>query len=239
MQISWAMQGFLGTILVVLIGLIWCLSQRHVTDERWDLVRLTVWLGSGVFAVCYMLWGLWGSLSPSDVASIICGVTALFFIGYIRATIGSRPVAHREEKKRMERLLQAWEDYESGSNRSARPSAKGRGRVPEPRRVVLFLALLLVGIIAVSLVSGVLSRAPEPFKVAGVLGSVLTLLGWSLTLLVVVLIIIARSTRGDRRRSSPRPPRIPGGGGGVSDAWLDGPVRAAVKLRLRRSAASD
>ncbi len=125
-----------------------------------------------------------------------------------------------------------------GSSGSEKLPAKGWGRVPESRNLVRFLAVLMLVIVTLSLVSGILSGATEPFTVSGELCSLLTLFGYSVTLLVWVLSMMARSIRGLWHRVSRQLPPLPGEEGGVRDDWLDGPQASLVKSRPGRSAAS-
>jgi hypothetical protein len=254
------MQTLLGIAVGVFLIVIGHLYERHVIEvtpskgllakdlgsvtELRDFVWYAAWLASGVFAVCLVVWGLSGQ-SLILAAAIMGGIyDGLLFLKSFHANTHAAVARRRVQfsPKRMEALLQAWEEYELGSHRTVKRPVKEPGSVTEPWNIIRFTTLLTVGIVAVCFAYGVSSvvhsGGPEPRAVAAMLCIGLTGICWAVTLIVAALIVLGRAIRGNGSRLPRNPVRIPGGGGGVRDEWLDGPQATAVKVRPRRSAAS-
>jgi hypothetical protein len=179
---------------------------------------------------------------------VVVGFYVLLIVIRIIIELRGRNRPEKLSQDREAALLKAWEDFELGSSRSEKRPGKGPGNVAfrargsgsgdEPGHLVWFTTFLWLGIVAVSIMFGVLSGGLDPLTITAWNCGMLTVVCCAVTLLMVSLVVLARAFPGDRRLVSRKPPRASGEDGGVMDEWLDGPQATAVKLGPRRSAAS-
>jgi hypothetical protein len=103
------------------------------------------------------------------------------------------------------------------------PQAMTR-RLSEPRASIRFATLLTFVIGVLVLAFGSLFRGRESLLIASIIGGMMIVACWAVTLFIASLILTVRFLRARGRRATPTKPEAPGVRGGVSDEWLDGPV---------------